>query len=93
MLRHGRRWPTSNWTHAYLEWIGQQAFDLPAHERVLRDSLRAVNECTARIERYDRLRAALVPETSQGKLIAAIQVFRGIPLLTAASIVFELDDL
>ena len=48
LLRHGRRWPRSNWTKAHIEWVEQQRFDEPAQGRVLQEYLHTVNEATAR---------------------------------------------
>jgi len=93
LLRHGRRWPKCNWTGLHIEWIEKQAFSHPAQSRVLEECLHTVNECTARIKRYDELLAELVPDTEQAELIEALQAFRGIRLLTAASIAFELGDI
>lgn len=93
LLRHGRRWPKSNWTNAHIEWIEQQRFEHAAQDRVLQESLHAVNESSARIARYDELLTELVPATEQADLIAALQAFRGVQLLTAASIAYELGDL
>jgi len=93
LLRHGRRWPKSNWTKVHLEWIAKQRFEHPALDCVLAESLQAVQDQTARIERYDRRLAELVPATDQARLIEALQAFRGIQLLTAASIAYELGDL
>jgi transposase len=91
--RHGRRWSRSNWSRLHLEWIAKQRFDHAAQDYVLAESLQAVHDQTARLERYDRRLAELVPETEQAELIQALQAFRGIQLLTAASIAFELGDL
>lgn len=93
LLRHGRRWPKCNWTIAHLEWVEQQTFEHPAQARVLEECLQAVNEASARIQRYDALLAELAPQTEQADLIEALQAFRGIQLLTAASIAFELGDI
>ncbi len=93
LLRHERRWPKSNWTKQHIEWIEKQAFQHPAQSRVLEECLHAVNESTARILRYDTFLAELVPQTEQAELIEALQAFRGIRLLTAASIAYELGDL
>lgn len=93
LLRHGRRWEKSNWTRAHHEWIEQQVFEHPAQARVLQESLQAVHEAGARVARYDKLLAELVPETEQAELIGALQAFRGIKLLTASSIAFELGDI
>jgi len=93
LLRHGRRWPKSNWTRDHHEWIERQSFGHPAQDRALQEYLHTVNEATARIGRYDTLLAELVPSTEQAALIEALQAFRGIQLLTAASIAYELGDL
>lgn len=93
LLRHDRRWPKTNWTIAHLEWIGRQRFDHPAQDRVLQEYLHTVNEATARIKRYDDFLAESAPKTEQADLIEALQAFRGIKLLTASSIAFELGDL
>ena len=93
LQRHGRRWPKSNWTRDHHEWIERQSFGHPAQDRVLQEYLHTVNEATARIGRYDTLLAELVPSTEQAALIEALQAFRGIQLLTAASIAYELGDL
>jgi len=93
LLRHGRRWPKSNWTRDHHEWIERQNFEHPAQNRALQEYLHTVNEATARIDRYDALLAELVPSTEQAALIEALQAFRGIQLLTAASIAYELGDL
>ncbi len=93
LLRHDRRWPRKNWSKAHFEWIAKQRFDHPAHERVLAECIQAVREHTDRIDRFDRLLAELVPQTEQAKLVQALQAFRGIQLLTAASVAYELGDL
>lgn len=93
LLRHERRWPKSNWTNMHLEWIAKQRFDHAALNFALTEMLHAVHEQSSRIERYDQKLAELVPGTEQAKLIEALQAFRGIKLLTAASIAFELGDI
>jgi transposase len=93
LLRHERRWAKSTWTKPHIEWIEQQRFEHAAQSRVLEEYLHSVNEATARIARYDALLAELVPSTEQAALIQALQAFRGIQLLTAASVAYELGDL
>jgi len=83
LLRHGWRWPKSNWTKAHHEWVEQQRFEHAAQNRVLEEYLHTVNEATARIVRYDALLAELVPATELAPLIEALQAFRGIHRLRA----------
>ena len=45
------------------------------------------------VERYEKLLEKLAPATEQGALIEALQAFRGIRLLTASAIAYELGDL
>lgn len=93
LLRHDRRWAKSNWTRLHIEWIDAQKFDHIAQNKVLAEYLHAVYEHTDRIKRFDQALAELVPATEQAALIEALQAFRGIQLLTAASIAYEIGDL
>ena len=55
--------------------------------------LQAVREETERVERLDARLADLVPKSELAALVEALQAFRGIKLLSAATIAFELIDL
>ncbi len=92
LLRHGRIWPKSNWTRAHHERLEQQRFDHPAGQFALSERLAELDEAIARIARFDTKLKELVPETPQADYITALHAFRGVQLLTAASIAFELGD-
>lgn len=93
LLRLGHHWPATNWTKKHFEWIYKKKFQHASQASVFEEYSQAVNESTARIARYDALLEELVPSTPQAPLIEALQAFRGIKLLTASSIAFELGDL
>ncbi len=94
LLRHDRRFSgAGNWTRRHLEWLRQQVFDHEAQNRVLEEYLQSVEEAGSRVERYEKLLEKLAPATEQGALIEALQAFRGIRLLTASAIAYELGDL
>jgi transposase len=94
LLAQGRIWPRKKtWTQAHVSWIEKQHFDHPALDLVPLEYLQAVHEETDRVERFDTRLAALVPESELAALVEALQAFRGIKLLSAATIAFELVDL
>lgn len=96
LLRHHRIFDQGvHWTTRHRLWIEQVVFDLPALQETLIDYRHEVDHLTDRIRRLDALIQRLAPELPQRQtqLVAALQAFRGIKLLTAASIVTELGDL
>ena len=94
LLRHGRSYPgKTNWTNMHLDWIRKQDFEHEAQERVLREYLCAVEQAREQLERLGDVLARLVEGCKLAPLIKALQAMRGIQLLTASSIAFELIDL
>ncbi len=94
LLRHGRSYPgKTNWTNMHLDWIRKQNFEQEAQECVLREYLRAVEQAREQLERLGDVLARLVEGCKLAPLIKALQAMRGIQLLTASGIAFELIDL
>ena len=94
LLRHDRKYPgKTNWTLMHLDWIRKQAFEHEAQEHVLREYLHVVEQAREQLERIGDVLARLVKDCELAPLIKALQAMRGIQLLTAAGIAFELIDL
>jgi transposase len=94
LLRHGRRYPgRTNWTNMHLDWIRSQSFEHEAQEHVLREYLSGVERAREQVDRLGDALARLVESSELASLVKALQAMRGIQLLTAASIAFELIDL
>jgi len=94
LLRHDRIYPgKTNWTNMHLDWIRRQSFEHEAQECVLREYLHAVERAREQVERLADAIARLTEESELAPLVKALQAMRGIQLLTAASIAFELIDL
>lgn len=93
LLRHGRRYEGKlNWNTAHLAWIGKQQFAPPSQQQVLTDYLVAVEQAT---ERVRRLTAALTEQAAAWRLfplVQALQALRGIELVSAVTIVAEVED-
>lgn len=94
LLRHGRRWDgASNWTLKHRAWIRQQEFAHEALRRVLRDSLRSMEDATARVARLTEDIEELIEQTALAPLVTAWQALRGVQTLTAVVIAAEIGDL
>jgi transposase len=93
LLRHGRSWSRTKWTQLHWSWIKQQAFPAEALRRVLADSMRAVEEATARVKRLENDIEELVETWSLAPLVRALQALRGMRLLSAVIVAAELGDI
>jgi len=70
-------------TNRHWNWIERQEFAAEAQRRVLADSIRAVKEAAARVERLEKDIAELVESWTLAPLVRALQALRGVGLLTA----------
>lgn len=82
----------SNWTKAHLTWVRQLKFSHPAQEIVRDDYLREVEAVAARIARLTSDIEVLAPASTHRPMIEALQALRGVQLVTAATLVFEIGD-
>jgi len=93
LLRHGRIYGGKTaWTGMHLDWIRSQVFDHEAHNRVLVDSIQAVENATARVDRLTKDIVELVESWSLRPLVKALQALRGVQLVTAVILAAELGD-
>lgn len=91
LLRHGRVYPgKKSWSAAHLRWIREQQFEQEAHHRVLVESLRAVEEASARVERLTKDIGELVEGWHLKPLVQALQGLRGVKQLTAVILAAEI---
>ncbi len=93
LLRHDRHWEGKTWTQKHRDWIRVQQFAYPAQQRVLEDYLKAVEDLAERVARLTAQVEELVQETALAPLVKALQAFRGISVLSAATIAAETGDL
>ncbi len=93
LLRHGRTYPGKTaWTGMHLDWVRGQVFEHEAHNRVLVDSVQAVDNATARVERLTKDIVELVESWSLRPLVKALQALRGVQVITAVILAAELGD-
>jgi len=80
----------SKWTKTHLAWIAGLKFPHPAQKIVRDDYLREVESVAARIIRLTKDIEVLAPQSSRGSMIEALQALRGVQLVTAATLAFEI---
>lgn len=94
LLRHGRVYPKqSTWKGTHMEWVRGQKFEQEAHNRVLPEYVRAVEEATSRVERLMRDIMELVETWHLKPLVLALQSLRGIKVLSAVILAAEIGDM
>jgi transposase len=93
LLRHGRRrGKGSNWTNQHMVWIRKQKFEHPAHQRIFKDYIKTVEDCSERVSRLTDDIGELFEETALAPLIKALQALRGVQLINATVLAAEVGD-
>ena len=82
----------SSWTKAHQAWIAALKFAHPASKIVRDDYLREVEAVAARIVRLTKDIEVLAPQSSHRRMIEALQSLRGVQLVTAATLAFEIGN-
>lgn len=94
LLRHGYRYSGKTpWSKAHFRWISILKLPHPAQQVVLQESLDALSECTARVDRLTEQIRQLLPEWRMYPVAKALQTLRGVSLIVATTTVAELGDL
>jgi transposase len=92
LLRHGRSYGKKNWTYAHMEWLRGQQFEQEAHHRVLAETVRAIEEASARVERLTKDITELVESWHLKPLVHALRSLRGVKTLSAVILAAEIGD-
>lgn len=99
MLRYNRVFSMENgggkstWTLKHLAWIDKQRFEYEASNVTKESYVAEVRHLGERIEELDKRVREFASTIEQADLVRAFQAFKGIKVLTAATIVAEVGDL
>jgi transposase len=93
LLRHDLRYTgRATWSPAHLRWLSDVVCPTPAQHIVFQESVRAVNEHTARLQRLEQDLHDQVKAWPLKPVVEARQAWRGVPFTVAVTIVAELGD-
>ena len=93
LLRHGRIYACkTSWSGRHLRWLHSQKFDHPAHQFVLQEGLKAIQDAQDRIDRLTGGLRESLDSWSMAPVVAAYQAMRGVAFITAVTFVAEIGD-
>jgi transposase len=90
-LRHGFRYPGTNWTLAHLKWLRQLDFS-GIYKETLDEYLASYDEQTAKIERFDRRIEEIALQERYHDKVKKLGSFLGIKTHCALSLIVETGD-
>lgn len=95
LLRHGRHYAPNRkpWTKIHSRWLGTQSFDEPAQQIVFQDYIQTVWTATERRDTMVKRIEELVPEWSLGEFVHGLRCFRGLDLVSAATLAANIGDI
>ena len=94
LLRHGYHYTgKANWGEAHQRYLRALTLPLPAHRSVLDEHILALDQCSARVARFDELLAAQVPPWRMFPAVQALMCLRGFQLTAATVLVSEIGDI
>ena len=94
LLRHGRVYAPNRkpWTKIHSRWLGSQNFDEPAQQIVFQDYVQAVWNAVERRDNMVRRIEELTPDWSLRDFVYALRCFRGLDLVSAATLAASVGD-
>lgn len=94
LLRHGHRFTgRTSWSKAHMRWISDIKMPHRSQQIVLQESIDALSQCKARVQRLTEQIQKLLPDWHLFPVVQTLQSLRGVSMLVAATTVAELGDL
>ncbi|TCL53495.1 transposase [Hydrogenispora ethanolica] len=84
---------TRPWTVKYWQWLKALHFEQYAHQIVVSESIQTIERAEALVNRLDKAIEEAASHLTNPKLFQALQGFKGIGLITAATLVAEIGDI
>ncbi|WP_068676090.1 IS110 family transposase [Oceanobacillus sp. Castelsardo] len=81
-----------NWTYAYREWIDSLTFESSVSQSVFNEYRQQIVEIEQRMQRLEKEIQVQAEEGFHAPMIQALQVLRGISVLTATALVAEIGS-
>ena len=94
LLRNDRRCPFTHWTLKHRDWIRSQRFAYECQKQVLEESYQEVVRLEEKLERLEQSIERVAQEHEQfAALFRANQAFRGMRVISSATLIAEANDL
>jgi transposase len=94
LLRHGYRYRNGKqWTHGHLTWMQGIQFNLPFLKTVFDEYLLALDQAEDRVKRLTQEIEEIAKMPEQARQVSALMILRGVQVITAMTILFEIGDI
>jgi transposase len=94
LLRHGHRYRDGKqWTQGHQKWLKGIRFEIPFLNTVFEEYMLTLEQAEDRLNRLTRAIEEIAVRPEQQKLVSALMLLRGIKIITAMTILFEIGDL
>lgn len=93
LLRNGITYAgRAAWTPAHVRWLATVKLPEPPQQLAFQEYLHAISEAGARVARLEQALRDLLPAWPLAPLVAALQALRGVQLISAITLVAEIQD-
>jgi transposase len=94
LLRHGISGPQGvrRWSTKYWDWLHALKLDSSIQQMVLQEYIHTIQEEMLRLERLEKRMAQEAQSGPRASIITALQVLRGVALITAVTLVAEVGS-
>lgn len=94
LLRHGHRYRDGKqWTQGHINWIKRIQFEKATLNTVFEEYILAQEHALERVNRLTRDIEEIAERPEYQKTVSALMVLRGVKVITAMTILFEIGDL
>ena len=94
LLRHGHRYREGKqWTQKHLKWMKGLQFEIVYLKLVFEEYLMALEQAEERKDRLTREIERISEQPKHKQLVSALMILRGVQIVTAMTILFEIGDL
>lgn len=94
LLRYGRSYPgKTTWGARHDRWLAEQKLEHLAQRIAFEETVMAARQAKERLQRLEAAIVELVPQWSLGSVAEAMQIMRGVDIVSAAIFLAEVGDL
>ena len=94
LLRHGYRYRDGKqWTQGHMKWLKGIQFEIAFLKTVFEEYILALSQAEERVNHLTRAIEEIAVRPEHQKTVSAMMVLRGVKVITAMTILFEIGDL